>query len=203
MADTASTAGTGAYKPPTGFGGSPSDFYNALVTDPFYQIDKAYLDSTGALASATLGQQTGIATQKNALTNQRIQFNLADTQRSITNDLANRQATESGDNAFYHTHATQLAGFDTSQAALDLQDYLAGIQAAYAQGVLDRERQSSGDLYDAYGRSVDYYTKLNSGDPNASGTGEPPPEPPPAPDPNATTQWNGYTVPANWIPGGL
>jgi hypothetical protein len=181
----------------------PSAFYNALVGDPFYVISKAYRDSSQALHKSTLDTESGIAGSKNALTNQRIQFNLADTQRNITNDLANRQATESGDNAFYHTHASQLAGFDTQQASLDLQDYLAGIQAAYAQFTLDNEYGGQGDLFDAYGRVVNYYQGLNQGDPNAGdGTGSPPPEPPPAaPPPTPVPPYNPNSPPDS-VPGG-
>lgn len=187
---------------------SPSDFYNALITDPFYVMQKAYLDSTGTLASETLSNDTANKTAENNLANQRIAYNLGTTQLNITNSLADRQATESGDNAYYHNQASTLAGFDTQSDNLQLQDYLAGVQAAYAQGVLDRQNAQNTDLYNAYQNQYQYYSNLNQGQaPPPDPTPPPaPPAAPPAPpaDPNSIAQAKqqlGYGTSQPWTSG--
>lgn len=151
-ADTTGTTGTTTVPPVPGM--SQQDFQNYLANDPFYQQSLAYINATGQLNTqgtaltnqgydqqlALLQQQIGIANQKNALSvkgiNEQNQYN----QLGVTQDLASRQATESGDNAYYH-NKVQTATDNALQAAkLDLSDYLAGAQAAMAQIGINKQQ---------------------------------------------------------------
>ncbi len=146
----------------------------ALSSDPQYQITSSYLNANQALDAADLQRMIDTANARFGLSSQEIANSLQNAQRNVTYDLANRQATESGDNAFYHNQAALLASFQQQGAQIDLQDYLAGAQAAFAHQSLSTQSGLSQAWLDAYQNEVNYYTQL-------AGGGAPVAPPPPAP----------------------
>jgi hypothetical protein len=147
---------------------------NALATMPEWLIQSGYINSLSALQGSDLQRMIDTANARFGLSSQQIANSLQNAQRNVTYDLANRQATESGDNAFYHNQASLLASFQQQGAQIDLNDYLAGAQAAYQEQQLTNQTNLSQDWLDNFNNAVSYYTQL-------AGGGAPTPAVPPQP----------------------
>lgn len=156
----AAAAAAGAPGHPGASGGPNYDigsYLSAITGDPFYMQMSAYLTASGTLDKATLDQMINIANQKNALSTKRIKEQEVDAHRNFTNDLGARWAIESGDTAFGHNKIATTAAEDMQAAQLELMDYLAGVQAAYAQRELDRQRELAEAQFMAAQRQMDIW----------------------------------------------